>query len=196
MGAIPGQRCAVSRQLLRAAEDGVRRQNERGQGIAQDAGNAVCGLLCPCCVGGSVCCVGKHLRHKLLVERRGRLLSGAVRRQGRVDVVAAGAGVGRVAGSGGAEHPLAGRPAGQGAADRNGAAAVQQKGRGQTAVAVPDVEGDGQILPCCGQTESEPIHADGVLCAEVELAGAGKEFGSAEVLGGDLNFHKASFFKL
>ena len=53
-----------------------------------------------------------------------------------------------------------------------------------------DVQGDAAPGPFRRQLEHQPIHALGVLCAQVQPGGLGCEFGAAQCAGSDLDLHK------
>ena len=53
-----------------------------------------------------------------------------------------------------------------------------------------DVQGDAATGPFRRQLEHQPVHALGVLCAQVQPGGLGCEFGAAQRAGSDLDLHK------
>ena len=114
-----------------------------------------------------------------------------------MDVILAGPGVGGVAlAVGGGQHPFAAGPAGEAAAHPDAARFVQLQRLGQCAVGVADVEGDDAPGPLPGQGKFQPVHAFGLLCAQMQPVGLGEKFGAAEVPGGNVDLHGENSFRL
>ena len=147
-------------------------------------------------LGGGVG-AGDHPGDELLVDRGRQLLAPALGGEDVVDVILAGPGVGGVAlAVGGGQHPLAAGPAGEAAAHPDAARFVQLQRLSQCAVGVADVEGDDAPGPLPGQGKFQPVHAFGLLCAQMQPVGLGEKFGAAEVPGGNVDLHGENSFRL
>ena len=175
-----------------------------GLGIGTVGQNFVRSLLRQCRLHGGICrtvlgtagafrcgvCAFQHARHKLLVHRGRQLLTAAVRRQGGVHIVAAGAGIGGVAAAAyGGQHPLSPHAAGQAAVNRHTVVGVQRNGGQLHPIAAAQIQRQGAPRPRCGQDELQPVHPLGVLCAKVQPVRPGHKFGAAALLLKDLDLH-------
>ena len=47
-----------------------------------------------------------------------------------------------------------------------------------------------------GQGKFQPVHAFGLLCAQMQPVGLGEKFGAAEVPGGNVDLHGENSFRL
>lgn len=141
--------------------------------------------------GGGRAGAFQHPGHELLIQRGRQLLGAAVGGQDGVGVIAAGAGVGGVVfAADGCQHPLPAGAAGEPPVHRHPAFAVQRHRGQQGAVGAPQVERRAAARPGFGQNEVQLVHPGGVLRAQVQAVGPGKELGAAALLLCDLDLHK------